>query len=109
MVLVALGESGVIQDHTRFRSFGDEVEANDGVHSVVPVLDAPGLDDALVRQQFNVATAEHAAEARECATGLAADLGRCARTELAELLGAGERLVHAAWSGIQDKLLANGS
>jgi hypothetical protein len=109
MLALFLGESGLVEDDTRFRTLTLELEPNDGKNAIVPVDGTPRLDDSLIWHQFEVASDNVPAETGKCAAGFMADLGRCAAAQVAELRGTHQRFIDALWYGLEYHLMMNGA
>src|ERR1700730_9545135 len=105
MFCLTFGESRVVEDQLRAGTLFDELELCNGIDAGVPVNHAPGLHDAVVRNQFDLAAYDVTTKNRECAAGFTTDRGRGGPKGLAclhfgaelydfvELLGVGERFI----------------
>src|SRR5712672_2724204 len=79
----------------RLRTLLPQLEFHNRIDSLRPHLDAPCLDNALIRQKLNISPRNYPAKTRKGAARIAADLGRRAAAEFAELLGVQERVIYA--------------
>ena len=68
-------EACVVEDEFCAGAFGNELEFNEGVDTWIPAEFTPGLNDALVGNEFDVATDDVVAEDAEGATWFAGDFG----------------------------------
>ena len=69
-----------------------KIKANNGIDAGIPSGGTPGLDDALIGHQFDVATEDSCAKNGEGSAGLTVDVGR--------LVGEGRELPGVEKSGI---------
>jgi hypothetical protein len=117
---IAVGETAVIEGEFGAGAAIGEFEFYDRVDAGVPVHGAPGLDDALVRQQFDVPARDDAAKHGEGAADFGADLRwRCSGgharlhgvaelDDALELFRVGESFVDTLGAGCERDLLVNG-
>src|SRR5271170_5861410 len=75
VVVAALGEGAVVEDDCGFGASWLEFEAYQRVEAGGPVGGTPCLDDALIGDEFDVATDDHSAKHGEGAAGFGVDLG----------------------------------
>ncbi len=103
------GKPGVIENELGFGSLLVELESRYRVQARRPIFFAPGLDDALVGNQFDVTAKNDASEDRERSAHIWTDLCRSAFQDevshLAELLFLGERLVDPLRRGLENDFL----
>ena len=113
------GEADVVKDNFCAGGLNDELEFSDGKDAGGPTGDAPGLDDALVWQEFELAADDVAAEDAEGAAEFAADLGgifvereggagAAEDGDFLELQGIGEGFVDAGGRGFEGRFLMDG-
>src|SRR5260370_16835869 len=76
MILQPFRKAYVIQDQSGSRTLCLELKLRDGIRTLGPGDDAPGLDNSLVGHQLDVPPHDVPAETREVPTGFATDLGR---------------------------------
>src|ERR1700720_137425 len=76
MFCLAFGESRVVEDQFGAGTLFDEFELRDGIDAGVPVDHAPGLHDAVVRNQFDLAANDVATKNRKCAADFVTDCRR---------------------------------
>lgn len=98
----------MIEKDTSLCALRLEIKTNEGIGAGIPSGRAPGLNDALIGEQFNVATEDPGAKHGEGASGFAVDVGRLVR-EGRELFGVEKDGVDASGSGFEIDLLMQGS
>lgn len=74
MAEIAFGKSRVIENHYRSRPELPDFKLNQRVHAWIPAARPPGLNNSLIRDQFDVSTGNQTAEGGEGASRVAADL-----------------------------------
>lgn len=74
MAEITFGKSRVIKNHYRSRPELPDFKLNQRVHARIPAARPPGLNNSLIRDQFDVSTGDQAAEGAKGASGFAADL-----------------------------------
>ena len=114
------GESGVVEDNFCAGGVVDELEFGDRINTRRPVDDSPGLNDALIRDELDVAAEDVPAKEGEGASGSASDLrrriakghaglhGGAEVNDFVKLLGIEQGLVDALARRFEDGLLMNG-
>lgn len=70
----ALGEAGVIENQFRVGTLLIELEFYDGINPRQPILFPPGLNDALIGNQFDVAAGYYTSKDSERTAHVAANL-----------------------------------
>src|ERR1700723_3549941 len=109
VVVVALGESGVVENDPRSAALRAVGEPDHGIDARVPVGGTPCLDDALTGNQLNVAADDHPAKHGERAALMRID-GRRHAAERGELFCIEESLFEArGGSGQIDLLVKRGA
>lgn len=108
VVVLSGREAGVVEDEGGFSGVGVEFEVDDGVDAWVPVTGAPGLHDALIGDEFNVAAGDLTAELGEGSAWGGID-GRIHAGEGGELLLVEDGLVEALGAGVEVDLVMDGS
>ena len=98
----------MVEKHTRLCALFLQIKTNDGIRAGVPSGGTPGLDDALVGDEFDIATEDSCTEHGEGSAGFAMDVSRLVG-EGRELLGVKKDGVDACGSGLEIDLLAQGS
>ena len=106
VIVFAGGEAGVIEDESGFSGAGFEFEVDDGVDAGIPVGGAPGLNDAAVGDEFDVAACDEAAEQPEGAPGSGVDGGREAG-EGGELLLIEDGFIQTLRGGVECDFVMN--
>lgn len=108
MVVIAFGEGGVIENDRGDGIGWLEDEARDGIVARIPVTGPPGLDDALIGDELDIATDDLAFEHCKGAAFFGVDVGGEAG-EGGELFGVEKRGVDAIGAGFDFDFLAEGS
>src|SRR5882724_5775334 len=106
MFCLTSGKSRVVEGQLGAGTLFEELELCNGIDAGVPVNHAPGLHDAFVWNQFDLAAYDVATKNQKCAAGFATDCGRRGPEGLAglhfgaelydfvELLGVGKRFIY---------------
>ena len=116
----AFGEGRVVENEFGAGTFGGELEFCDRERTGIPIGHAPGLDDALIGDEFEMASQDKTGEKRERAADFAVDFrwgsaGRQAglhgitqEDDAMELFCFGERFVDALAVCLENNFLMNG-
>jgi hypothetical protein len=94
----------VVENNARLCTLLLKIKTNDGIGAGIPSRGTPGLDDALVGVQFDIATEDSCTEQGEGSTGFAMDVSRLAG-EGRKLLGVEKDGVDARGSSFEIDLL----
>lgn len=94
----------MVENNARLCALLLKIKTNDGIDAGIPSRGTPGLDDALVGVQFDVATEDSCAEQGEGSAGFAMDVSRLVG-EGRELLGVEKDGVDARGSSFEIDLL----
>lgn len=97
----------MVEKNARLCALLSKIKTNDGISAGIPSGGTPGLDDALVGDQFDVATENSSAKHREGSAGFAVDVGGF-MGEGRELFGVKKDSIDARGSGFEIDVLVQG-
>src|ERR1700733_57498 len=101
------GKTRVIEDDAGAGSARDQLEFHDRINAGRPISGTPGLNDSLVRHQFNIAALNAPAEELECPAGLRLNFS-CVLGKSAELFRVEQDFIDARGGGLQINFLMDG-